>query len=241
MSVHQIVSRKKWLEHRKQHLVDEKELNRLRDELSAKRRQMPWVTVKEDYQFTTDIGGKTGQVKMSQLFGDHSQLIIYHFMYGKDWAEGCPACSYWADNFNGIDAHLAARDAAFAVVSIAPIEQLAAYKKRMGWDFTWVSSEGNTFNHDFRVSFTDQQHQDGEAIYNYKKSTFPSNEAPGVSIFTREGNGDGDGKIYHTYSTYSRGLDMLNGAYHFMDLLPKGRDEGGLPNTMAWLKRHDAY
>jgi predicted dithiol-disulfide oxidoreductase (DUF899 family) len=233
----ELVSRENWLEQRNQLLTDEKEFSRLRDELSARRRDLPWVQVSEDYQFTAEIGGKAAPIHLGDLFGSHSQLIIYHFMYGADWNEGCASCSFWADNFDGIDAHLGARDASFAVVSIAPLKKLMAYKKRMGWDFTWISSEGNTFNQDYFVSFTDQQREDGEAVYNYKKSSFPGNEAPGISVFTRHD----DGRIYHTYSTYSRGLDMVNGAYHFMDLLPKGRDEAELPYSMAWIKRHDAY
>jgi len=231
--MHKIVSREKWLEYRKRHLAEEKEFTRLRDELSSKRRQMPWVIVEEDYEF---IGG-TGKVQLSELFGAHSQLIIYHFMFGDGWGEGCPSCSFWADNFNGIAVHLAARDAAFGVVSIAPWEQLAAYKKRMGWEFTWVSSAGNSFNHDYFVSFSDEDIENGSAVYNYKKSTFPGNEAAGISVFARGERG----KIYHTYSTFSRGLDMMNGAYHYMDLLPKGRDEDALSFSMGWLKRHDQY
>ena len=231
----QIVSREEWLEHRQQHLSDEKEFSRLRDKLSAKRRELPWVLVEDDYGFISQDPDKI--VRLSELFGNNSQLIIYHFMFGEDWAEGCPSCSYWADNFDGIEAHLGARDAGFAVVSIAPYEKLAAYKKRMGWNFRWVSSSNNSFNHDYFVSFTDKQRESGQAIYNYKKSSFPGNEAPGISVFAREE----DGKIYHTYSTYSRGLDMLNGAYHFMDLLPKGRDEDELPFSMSWIKRRDTY
>jgi len=229
----EIVTRAQWLEHRLNLLADEKEFNRLRDELSAKRRQKPWVAVEDDYQFT----GEQGLVSLGGLFGNCSQLIIYHFMYGEDWQEGCPSCSFWADNFNGIQAHLNARDAAFAVVSVAPYENLKAYQNRMGWDFTWVSSQGNSFNQDYQVSFNDELRASGKAIYNYKTSTFPSDEAPGVSVFIR----DETDRIYHSYSTYSRGLDMLNGAYHFMDLLPGGRDEAELPYPQAWVKPHDSY
>ncbi len=229
----EIVSRETWLERRKQHLGDEKEFNRLRDELSAKRRQLPWVAINEDYAFE----GDRGLIHLSELFGSNSQLIVYHFMYGENWGEGCPSCSFWADNFDGIGAHLGARDTGFAVVSIAPYGELSDYKKRMGWQFNWVSSAGNSFNRDFFVSFSDEEIENGTAIYNYKKSTFPGNEAAGISVFTRGKNEE----IFHTYSTYSRGLDMLNGAYHFMDLLPKGRDESDLKFSMGWLKRHDQY
>lgn len=228
-----IVDREKWISTRMQLLEQEKSFDRQRDLLAAKRREMPWVLVDTVYKFATRKGSRT----LAELFGSHTQLIIYHFMYGEDWEDGCPSCSFWADNFDGIDRHLAARDAAFAVVSIAPLEKLLAYQKRMGWDFNWVSSHGNSFNRDFNVTFSDEDREKGTAIYNYKKSTFPGNEAPGVSVFAK---GD-QGKVYHTYSTYARGLDMLNGAYHYMDILPKGRDEGGLDYPMAWVKRHDVY
>lgn len=228
-----IVSQEQWLKQRLLLLEEEKKFNKLRDELSRKRRELPRMLVDQDYQFQAS----DGQVQLSELFADNSQLIIYHFMYGADWEEGCPSCSFWADNFDGIDVHLSARDAAFAVISIAPVDILDTYKKRMGWKFNWVSSAKNTFNADFNVSSTQQQRDKGEATYNYKPSTFPGDEAPGISVFQR----DPDGKIYHTYSTFSRGLDMLNGAYHYMDLLPKGRDEENLDFSMAWLKRNDAY
>ncbi len=228
----EIVTRDKWLKARKALLVEEKEFNRQRDALSARRRELPWVEVVENYVFS----GEDGDVSLGGLFGDHSQLIVYHFMYGPDWDEGCPSCSFWADNFDRITPHLAARDAAFAVIARAPYETLAAYKKRLGWGSRWVSSHDNGFNADFNVSFTEAQVEAGEAFYNYKKSTFPSLEAPGVSVFARKGD-----KIYHTYSTFARGIDMLNGAYHYMDLLPKGRDEDALEWPMAWLKRQDQY
>ena len=228
-----IVSREKWLEQRLQHLVDEKEFTRARDALSAKRRQLPWVLLEQDYLFE----GESGQVRLSELFGGHSQLIIYHFMYGEDWEAGCPSCSFWADNFNTIGAHLGARDAGFAAISIAPIEQLAKYKRRMGWEFTWVSSKGNSFNKDFAVSFSDEERSRGKANYNFNTATFPSSEAPGISIFVRGENTE----IYHTYSTFGRGLDMLNGTYHYMDLLPKGRDEEVLDYPQQWIRRRGDY
>ena len=228
-----IVSREKWLEQRLQLLADEKTFTHAREALSAKRRQLPWVLLEQDYLFE----GDNGPVRLSELFGGHSQLIIYHFMYGEDWKAGCPSCSFWADNFNTIGAHLGARDAGFAAVSIASIEQLAKYKRRMGWEFTWVSSSGNSFNRDFDVSSTQQERANGAAQYNFKKSTFPADEAPGISVFARGENNE----IYHTYSTFSRGIDMLNGAYHYMDLLPKGRDEDGLDYAQQWIKRRDEY
>ena len=228
-----IVSRDEWNTARVAHLAEEKALTRARDALSAKRRELPWVAVNKDYLFA----GADGKVSLSELFGGKSQLIIYHFMYGDDWGEGCPSCSFWADNFNTITPHLAARDAAFAVISMAQFGQLAAYQNRMGWQFQWLSSHGSSFNRDFNVSFSDAEIEDGSAVYNYKPSTFPGKEAPGISVFAK----DDLGKIYHTYSTYARGLDMLNGAYHYMDLLPKGRDEDGLNYPQAWIKRRDDY
>lgn len=229
----EIVSRKDWTAARIAHLAEEKTFTHARAALAAKRRELPWVEIDEDYVFE----GANGSTKMSDLFDGKSQLIIYHFMYGDDWPEGCPSCSFWADNFDGIAPHLQARDASFAVISHAPYEQLAAYQKRMGWGFNWFSSNGNSFNSDYNVSFSDAEFDGGSAIYNYKKSTFPSKEAPGISVFVKDDNGN----IYHTYSTYARGLDMLNGAYHYMDLLPKGRDEDALDYPQAWIKRHDQY
>ena len=233
MAEHKVVSREEWLEVRRQHLKKEKEFNKLRDELSAQRRQLPWVKVDESYLFQSNEGEKS----LSALFGDNRQLIVYHFMFGPDWKEGCPSCSFWADNFNGVIVHLNHRDANLVAVAKAPLEKLNAYKERMGWEFEWVSSQGSTFNEDYNVSFSQAELDQGEVFYNFKMSKPFSSEAPGISVFIK----DDDGSIYHTYSTYSRGLDMLNGAYHYMDLLPKGRDEGELSYSMAWLRRHDAY
>ena len=228
-----IVSKDEWLTARKALLTEEKAFNQARDALSSKRRALPMVAVEKDYVFN----GAKGDISLAELFGGKSQLIVYHFMYGPDWEEGCVSCSFWADNFDNIPKHLAARDAGFAVVSRAPYPTLAAYQKRMGWSFPWVSAFDTSFNTDFNVSFTQEQKDAGKAVYNYQPSSFPSDEAPGISVFSR----DGAGNIFHTYSTYSRGLDMLNGAYHYLDLLPKGRDEAELPWPMAWLKRRDDY
>ena len=233
MQLENIVSRDEWLEARKILLQEEKDFSRLRDQLSRKRRQLPWLRVDTDYIFD-DLNGK---LSLGDLFEDKSQLIIYHFMYGPDWEEGCPSCSFWADNFNGIDIHLRHRDANMVVVSRASLAQLQAYRKRMGWDFKWVSSLGNNFNYDYHVSFTDAEMEKGEMFYNFKKGNFPADEAPGISVFYRSP----EGEVFHTYSCYARGLDMLNGAYHYLDLLPKGRDEDDLDFTMAWLRRRDEY
>ena len=233
MQNHKIVSKEEWLVARKELLAREKESTRLRDQLSAERRKLPWVKVESEYLFDTP----KGQESLSDLFEGRSQLIIYHFMYGPDWAEGCPSCSFWADNFNGINIHLNHRDINLVVVSRARLETLEAYKRRMNWSFKWVSSFGSDFNRDYNVSFTPEEAEKGEVFYNFRVGKFPSEEAPGISVFYKNEQGD----VFHTYSCYARGLDMVNGAYHYMDLAPKGRDEGSLPFTMAWLSRHDQY
>ena len=233
MEKHKIVSREKWLAARKEHLKNEKEFTRLRDQLSKERRQLPWVKVEKEYVFD----GPNGKESFADLFEGKSQLIVYHFMYGPDWDEGCPSCSFWADNYNGIVIHLNHRDINLVAVSRAPLDKLEAYKKRMGWSFKWVSSYGNDFNRDYHVSFTPEEMEKGEMFYNFGITSFPSEEGPGISVFYKNEKGE----IFHTYSCYQRGLDMLNGAYHLMDLAPKGRDEDDLPYTMAWVERHDQY
>src|SRR5262245_58438547 len=233
MERQKVVSRDKWLAARKQLLKKEKEFTRLRDKLSAKRRELPWVKVEKNYVFDTPNGKET----LADLFAGRSQLIVYHFMYGPEWEEGCPSCSFWADNFNGIVVHLKHRDITLVGISRAPLDKLEAYKKRMGWSFKWVSSYSNDFNYDYHVSFTPDEMKKGEVFYNFHVGQFPTEEAPGISAFYRNESDE----VFHTYSCYARGLDMLNGAYHFMDLAPKGRDEEGLPWSMAWLRRHDRY
>ncbi len=233
MKNHQIVSRDEWLAARMEHLAKEKELTRLRDQLSQERRELPWVKVDKEYLFD----GPKGKETLAELFEGRSQLIIYHFMYGPDWAEGCPSCSFWADNFNDSVVHLNHRDITLIAVSRAGLDTLEAYKKRMGWSFKWVSSFENDFNRDYHVSFTSDEMKNGEMNYNFRITQFPSEEAPGISVFYR----NEEGNVFHTYSCYARGLDMLNVAYHYMDLVPKGRDESNLPYSMAWLRRHDSY
>ena len=233
MQNHKVISREEWLDARRELLAKEKEFTRLRDQLSQARQELPWVKVEKDYLFD----GPNGKETLSDLFEGRSQLIIYHFMYGPDWEEGCPSCSFWADNFNGTGIHLSHRDITLIAVSRAPLDQLEAYKARMGWSFKWVSSLGSDFNYDYQVSFTPEQVEKGEMIYNYRPGGFSGEEAPGISIFYKNEQGE----VFHTYSCYSRGLDMLNGAYHYMDLAPKGRDEDALSYTMAWLRRHDQY
>ncbi|MDJ0752906.1 MAG: thioredoxin family protein [Ardenticatenaceae bacterium] len=230
---HAVVSREAWLDARRMLLQKEKEFTTLRDELSRQRRELPWVKVEKDYLFETPAGTQT----LAELFDGRNQLLVYHFMYGTDWEEGCPSCSFWADNYSGTEVHLNHRDITLRVVSTAPLDVLEAYKKRMGWDFTWVSSGGTDFNRDYQVTSTPDEIAAGDVVYNFEKIQGGGEERPGISVFYKNEAGE----IFHTYSTYARGLDMLNGAYHHMDLMPKGRDEDNLPWTMAWLRRRDQY
>jgi predicted dithiol-disulfide oxidoreductase (DUF899 family) len=188
------------------------------------------VKVEKNYVFQAP----EGSVTLADLFAGRGQLIVQHFMFGPDWNEGCPSCSFWTDNFNGIDVHLAHRDTSFALVSRGPIDRLEAYARRMGWNLRWVSSLGNDFNFDFAVSFPPDEQ---ETRYNFDTIKPHGQESPGLSAFRR---GD-DGAIYRTYSTYARGLDMLNGAYQLLDITSKGRDEDALPFSMSWVRRHDRY
>jgi predicted dithiol-disulfide oxidoreductase (DUF899 family) len=227
-----VVSPAEWLAARKQLLAKEKEFTRLRDELSRQRREMPWERVENKYGFDGPNGAET----LADLFAGRSQLIIYHFMFGPEWKEGCPSCSFLADSFDAAAVHLAQRDTSFAVISRATLPEIQAFQKRMGWKFKWVSSNGSDFNRDFQVSVSKQQATSGKAIYNYEPSNFPSEERPGLSVFYRRG-----GEVFHTYSSYARGLDILLPTYNFLDLTPKGRDEEGLPWPMAWVRHHDRY
>jgi predicted dithiol-disulfide oxidoreductase (DUF899 family) len=233
MQSHRIVSRDEWIEARKQHLAKEKEFTRLRDQLTAQRRDLPWVRVDKEYVFE----GPRGKESLTELFAGKSQLVIQHFMFGPDWQEGCKSCSFWADNYNGFVVHLAERDVAFVVVSQAPLGRIDAFMKRMGWGFKWVSSSGTDFNHDYHVSFTPEELAKGEVYYNYARRKTSMTELPGTSVFYR----DDDGTVFHTYSAYERGVDMLNAAYHYLDLVPKGRNEVGLPYPQDWVRHHDKY
>ena len=234
MTAHAVVSPKEWLEARKELLAKEKEFTRRRDELSRLRRELPWEKVEKSYVFE----GPKGRETLADLFGDKSQLVVYHFMLGPGWEQGCPSCSYLADHFDGSVVHLAHRDVAFRVISRAPWSQIAAFQKRMGWKFHWVSSHGGDFNHDYQVSLAESEKGQPEVYYNYNMQKFPSEERPGVSVFFKDTS---TGEIYHTYSSYGRGLDILVGAYNFLDLVPKGRDEAGLAHTMSWVRHHDRY
>jgi predicted dithiol-disulfide oxidoreductase (DUF899 family) len=232
MDNHPIATRAAWIEARKELLAKEKEFTRLRDQLSQKRRDLPWVRVDKPYVFE----GPNGKETLPQLFEGKSQLIVYHFMFDPSWEAGCKSCSFWADNFNGIDVHLRQRDVSFLAISRAPLPRIEAFKKRMGWSFKWVSSFGSDFNYDYQVSVRAEQSVSGEIIYNYAPRKTTMAELPGVSVFYR----DEGGRIFHTYSCYARGLDVLNGAYHWLDLVPKGRDESG-PHKMSWVRLHDEY
>lgn len=233
MPSHKVVSREEWLEARKAHLAKEKDFTRLRDELSRQRRELPWVRVEKRYVFD----GPGGKETLADLFGGRSQLIVYHFMFGPGWEQGCPSCSFLSDHIDGALVHLAHRDVTLVAVSRAPLSQIEAFKKRMGWRFKWVSSSGSDFNYDYHVSFTKEEMAKGKVYYNYDLGEFDGEEAPGTSVFYK----DGTGAIFHTYSSYARGLDMLVGAYNYLDLVPKGRDEAELPWTMAWVRHHDRY
>lgn len=233
MSEPKSVSREQWLTAREELLKKEKEFTRLRDELSQQRREMPWVKVDKDYQFK----GSNGDNSLSDLFGSSRQLIVYHFMMGPDWEEGCPSCSFWADNYNGIDIHLQHRDTQLVTISRNPLSAIQSYKERMKWDFEWFSSLDSDFNFDYGVSFDETQKERGKIDYNYQTQGFYNEEMPGISVFCKSESGE----IFHTYSCYSRGLDMMNAAYHYLDLTPKGRDEDDLEFSMAWLRRRDQY
>jgi predicted dithiol-disulfide oxidoreductase (DUF899 family) len=234
MESHKVVSHDEWIAARKAYLAEEKAFSRARDALARKRRELPWEKVEKNYVFDTPAGKQS----LADLFGGKSQLIIYHFMLGPGWEAGCPSCSFLADHFDGAVIHLAQRDVSFVVVSRAPLSEIAAFQRRMGWRFKWVSSFGNAFNQDYQVSVTPQEQAGGKVLYNYEFiENFPSEERPGASVFYKNAAGE----IFHTYSTYGRGLDILIGTYHFLDLAPKGRDEDGLAWSMAWVRHHDRY
>jgi predicted dithiol-disulfide oxidoreductase (DUF899 family) len=230
---HAVVSRDEWLAARTEHLRREKEFSRLRDQLSAERRALPWVRVDKTYRFDTPDGPRT----LADLFDGRSQLIVYHFMFGPSWEEGCRSCSLLSDHIDGATVHLAQRDVTLVAVSRAPLDRIEAFKTRMGWRFPWVSSHGGDFNQDHHVSFTEEDRAAGEVDYNFGRQKYMSDELPGVSVFHRDQSGD----VFHTYSAYARGLDLLVGADNYLDLVPKGRDEDALEFTMAWVRHHDRY
>jgi predicted dithiol-disulfide oxidoreductase (DUF899 family) len=228
---HEVVAHDDWVERRREFLLKEKEFTRMRDRLSEERRALPWEAVNKEYSFE----GPNGRQTLPQLFDGRSQLIVYHFMFGPGWDAGCPHCSHWADNFDSVIVHLNHRDVTMVAVSRAPYEKLAAYQKRMGWNFKWLSSGNTDFNFDYNVSFTPEELAKKEVFYNYTMQSPGPSEREGVSIFFK----DSSGSVFHTYSTYARGIDLLNVDYQYLDLVPKGRDESG--RGPHWVRRHDEY
>ncbi len=232
-SAHPVVTPDRWIAERKALLAREKALTRLRDEVAQARRALPWVRLDKDYRFDTPEGPR----RLADLFQGRRQLIVQHFMLGPGWAQGCPSCSFMADHLDGISVHLAQRDIAWLAVSRAPLEEIERFRRRMGWKFAWVSSHGNDFNRDFHVSFARQDVERGEVYYNYHLTAFPVEEAPGLSVFVRNDAGE----VFHTYSTFGRGVEVMMGAYSLIDLTPAGRNETNPSHTMDWIRHHDRY
>jgi predicted dithiol-disulfide oxidoreductase (DUF899 family) len=230
---HAVVSPDRWVAARKALLAREKELTRLHDEIARERRALPWERVATDYVFDALEGRRS----LADLFEGRRQLLVQHFMLGPGWEEGCPSCSYMADHTDGMTVHLAHRDVSFVAVSRAPLAEIARFQLRMGWKFRWVSSSGNDFNKDFHVSFDPEDRVDGEVDYNYGRTAFPNTEAPGISVFYK----DDAGEIFHTYSTFGRGVEVMMGTYQMLDLVPKGRDEHDGFYKMDWVRHHDRY
>lgn len=229
---HKVVSQEAWLTARKRLLVKEKRFSRLRDQLNQQRRDLPWVKVKKEYIFDGPGGNQT----LKELFCGTSQLIVYHFMFGPGWGQGCQHCSFWADHYDSVNIHLGQRDTTLVVVSRAPLSEIEPFKKRMGWRFNWLSSNQSDFNFDFNVSFTPEQIKSGTSVYNYGQLGMDTEEREGVSAFYKDMKGD----VYHTYSSYARGIDLLNTTYNFLDLTAKGRDENP-DDRQDWVRYHDEY
>lgn len=230
---HRVVSREAWLAERKSLLAKEKELTYLSDRIAEQRRTLPWVLVEKDYVFDTPAGPR----KLADLFEERSQLLVQHFMLGPGWKQGCPSCSFMADHNDGMTVHLADRDVTLVAVSRAPLKEIERFRRRMGWQFPWVSSNGSDFNYDFGVSFTAEALAGGEVDYNYAPSSDAEEELPGISAFYK----DKAGQVFHTYSTYGRGVEVMMGTYRMLDLMPKGRDEREVPHKMEWVRHHDRY
>ncbi len=230
---HSVVSADRWVAERKALLAREKELVRLRDEIARERRALPWKRVERDYVFDTPDGPRS----LADLFEGRRQLMVQHFMFGPGWEQGCPSCSYMADHTDGMNLHLAHRDVSFVAVSRATLAEIERFRERMGWRFEWVSSAGNDFNRDFHVSFDPEDRVDGKVDYNYGKTGFPNSEAPGISVFYK----DDASEVFHTYSTFGRGVEVMMGTYNLLDLTPEGRGERDVPNKMEWVRHHDRY
>ena len=230
---HPVVSKDRWLAQRKALLAREKELTHLRDQVARERRALPWVRVEKDYVFE----GLEGRRTLAELFEGRRQLLVQHFMLGPDWEQGCPSCSFMADHTDGMLPHLAQRDVTMVAISRAPLARIERFRQRMGWQFKWVSSNANDFNFDFGVSFTPEEKARDEVSYNYGTRPYGSDELPGISAFYQDDAGD----VFHTYSTYGRGVEVMMGTYNLLDLAPKGRDERDVPNKMEWVRHHDRY
>lgn len=230
---HAVVPRDAWLAERKTLLAQEKELTRLRDQVARERRALPWVHVGKSYVFDTPEGKRS----LSDLFEGRRQLMVQHFMFGPGWEQGCPSCSFMADHTDGMKIHLEHRDISFVAVSRATLPEIERFRRRMGWQFSWVSSNGSDFNYDFHVSFRKEDRVDGTVNYNYGRVEFPAEEAPGISLFYK----DGEGRVFHTYSTYGRGVEVMMGTYNMLDLAPRGRDEHDGFYKMDWVRHHDRY
>ncbi|QSX73992.1 DUF899 domain-containing protein [Lysobacter arenosi] len=230
---HPVVGKEQWLAARKALLAREKELTRLQDQIARERRALPWVRVDKDYVFDTPEGPRT----LAELFDGRSQLLVQHFMFAPGWEQGCKSCSFMADHNDGANLHLAQRDVTLLAVSRAPLAEIGRFRQRMGWKFKWVSSHGTTFNHDFGVNFSQEEMSSGKVDYNYTRQQFPHEEAPGISVFHR----DEGGQVFHTYSRYGRGVEVMMHTYNLLELTPKGRDEDGMDYPMAWVRHHDRY
>ena len=231
---HPVVTPDRWIAERKKLLAREKQLTHLRDEIARERRALPWERIEKNYVFDTPEGRRT----LADLFEGRRQLLVQHFMFGPGWEQGCPSCSYMADHTDGMNVHLAHRDVTLVAISRAKLAEIERFRSRMGWQFKWVSSNGTDFNHDFHVSFTPEERAKGkgEVYYNYGMQPFPAEEAPGISLFYKNDAGE----IFHTYSTYGRGVEVMMGTYNLLDLAPKGRDENP-GEGMGWLRHHDRY
>jgi predicted dithiol-disulfide oxidoreductase (DUF899 family) len=230
---HPVASREQWVAERKALLAREKELTRLRDQIARERRALPWVRIEKHYVFDAPEGRHT----LAELFQGRHQLLVQHFMLGPGWEQGCPSCSFMADHIDGLNVHLTHRDVTFVAISRAPLAEIERFRRRMGWQFTWVSSFGSDFNHDFHVSFTPEEQAKGQVYYNYGVQPFRRDELPGISVFYK----DDAGGVFHTYSTYQRGVEVMMGTYNLLDLTPKGRDERDVPHKMEWVRHHDRY
>ena len=230
---HPVVSAERWVAQRKTLLAREKELMHLQDQIARERRALPWERVEKDYRFDAPAGRRS----LADLFEGRRQLLVQHFMLAPGWEEGCPSCSFMADHADGMNVHLAQRDITMIAVSRAPLAEIERFRRRMGWKFTWVSSFGSDFNHDFGVSFTPEERAQGKVHYNYGTTSFAAEELPGLSVFCK----DAAGAVFHTYSTYGRGVEVMMGAYRMMDLTPQGRGERDVPHKMEWVRHHDRY